>query len=522
LTASDQKLIRNLVIVLGDQLDETSAAFDGFDNERDTVLMMELAEEATYIPQHKKRLVLFFSAMRHFRQRLEEKGRQVQYVTLDDMENRGDFGGEIARWIKRLRPQKLIVAKPGDYRVEHAIVTAAHASDCTLEVVADRHFICGLEEFQSFASSRRSLLMESFYREMRRKHAILMDGNGPVGGRWNFDRDNRASFGKKGPPAIRAPSSFAPDETTRDVIDTVDRRFPDSPGSTKSFDYPVTSAEAQVALGDFIEVRLEKFGTHQDAMVTGEPYLFHSRLSCVLNLHLLNPRNAIDAAINAQGKGQAPLNSVEGFIRQILGWREFVRGIYWLKMPAYADMNALAADLPVPAFMWTGETDMNCIRQCVTQLIDHAYTHHIQRLMVLGLFAMLLGSRPYDVHRWHISMHVDAIDWVSLPNVLGMSQYGDGGIMGSKPYAASGNYINRMSDYCRRCRYNPNVATGEDACPITSLYWDFLSRNRERISRNNRMAFQIANLDRKGKTELSKIRHQAAVIRANAGSNTFL
>jgi deoxyribodipyrimidine photolyase-related protein len=191
-------------------------------------------------------------------------------------------------------------------------------------------------------------------------------------------------------------------------------------------------------------------------------------------------------------------------------------------MPAYADMNALAADLPVPAFMWTGETDMNCIRQCVTQLIDHAYTHHIQRLMVLGLFAMLLGSRPYDVHRWHISMHVDAIDWVSLPNVLGMSQYGDGGIMGSKPYAASGNYINRMSDYCRRCRYNPNVATGEDACPITSLYWDFLSRNRERISRNNRMAFQIANLDRKGKTELSKIRHQAAVIRANAGSNTFL
>jgi deoxyribodipyrimidine photolyase-related protein len=302
----------------------------------------------------------------------------------------------------------------------------------------------------------------------------------------------------------------------------VARRFPDNPGKLESFDYPVTRAQAYAALRDFIKHRLANFGTYQDAMVTGHPYLYHSRLSCVLNLHLLDPRDAIDAAVDAYEEGAAPLNSVEGFVRQILGWREFIRGIYWLKMPRYAELNALDADLPMPAFMWTAETEMNCIRQSVGQLIDHAYAHHIQRLMVLGLFAMLLGVRPYDVHRWHMSMYADAIDWVSLPNVLGMSQYGDGGIVGTKPYAASGNYINRMGDYCDGCRYNPKVAVGDDACPFTTLYWDFLARNRREISGNRRMVFQLKNLDRKDDDELRAIGRRAHKLKTELTSRSYL
>ena len=302
----------------------------------------------------------------------------------------------------------------------------------------------------------------------------------------------------------------------------VERRFPDSPGKLDSFDYPVTHDQARAALRDFIEHRLAQFGTYQDAMVSGEPYLYHSRLSCVLNLHLLDPRDAIAAAVQAYEDGAAPINAVEGFVRQILGWREFIRGVYWLKMPDYAELNALDADLPMPAFMWTGETEMNCIAQSVGQLVEHAYAHHIQRLMVLGLFAMLLGVRPHDVHRWHMSMYADAVDWVSLPNVLGMSQYGDGGIVGSKPYAASGNYIIKMGDYCAGCRYNPKRATGEDACPITTLYWDFLSRNRRRIAGNRRMGFQLKNLDRKDDSERRAIREQAKVLKSEMTSETYL
>jgi deoxyribodipyrimidine photolyase-related protein len=298
----------------------------------------------------------------------------------------------------------------------------------------------------------------------------------------------------------------------------VQRRFPDSPGSLDTFDYAVTPEQARAALRDFIEYRLRGFGTYQDAMATGRPYLYHSRLSAALNLHLLDPRDAIAAALRAWEEDDVPLNSVEGFIRQILGWREYVRGVYWTHMPAYAELNALDADLPMPAFMWTAETEMNCVRVCVEQLVEHAYAHHIQRLMVLGLVALLLGVHPYAVHEWHMSMYADAVDWVSLPNVLGMSQYGDGGIVGTKPYCASGNYVKRMSNYCAGCRYDPSVATGDTACPITTLYWDFLARNRKRLAGNRRLGFQFKNLDRKSRSELGAIRKQADALKRNSTS----
>lgn len=514
--------VRNLVLVLGDQLSAKAATFDAFDPEQDAVLMLEVSEEATYVPQHKIRLVLFFSAMRHFRDALQDDGIRVHYTTCDDPENTGSFAGELERWAGKLQPERLTVTKPGDHRVETSITDAAAALDLPLDVTEDRHFLCGLDTFREHADGRKSLVMETFYRQMRREHGYLMDGDDPVGGEWNFDKDNRKSFGKDGPGDIPTPRAFEPDDVTRAVIELVEEHFADSPGTLEGFDYPVTREQALQALDDFIEHRLPQFGDYQDAMVSGAPYLFHSRLSCVLNLHLLDPREVIDAAITAYENGDAPINAVEGFVRQILGWREFVRAIYWLKMPGYAELNEFDADLPMPAFMWTGESDMQCIREGVGQLVETAYAHHIQRLMVLGLFAMLLGVRPYDVHRWHMSMYADAIDWVSLPNVLGMSQYGDGGIMGSKPYAASGNYIDRMSNYCSTCKYNPKAATGEDACPFTTLYWDFLDRNQDRISQNHRMGFQMKNLERKDTAEMDEIRDRAVALKTRFTEETWL
>ncbi len=513
---------RNLVLVLGDQLSAKSAAFDQFDSNCDAVLMLEVEHEARYIPQHKQRLVLFFSAMRHFRDALQKKGYRVHYSALDGDNNRGNFVDEIKRWVHKTRPSKLVLTKPGDFRVESDIAKAARSVNCEIDIRADRHFICALEDFRSHAEGRKSLRLENFYREMRRRHDVLMDGDDPVGGRWNFDQQNRERLSDRGTESIKAPRSFQPDSITRTVLRMVNHRFADAPGRLEGFDYPVDQAQARAALRDFIKHRLSHFGTYQDAMVTGEPYIYHSRLSCVLNLHLLDPRDAINAAVAAYEADEAPINSVEGFVRQILGWREFIRGVYWLKMPEYADLNALDAQLPMPAFMWTGETDMNCIRHSVEQLIDHAYAHHIQRLMVLGLFAMLLGVKPYDVHRWHMSMYADAVDWVSLPNVLGMSQYGDGGIVGSKPYAASGNYISRMSNYCPDCRFNPKKAAGDDACPLTTLYWDFLSRNRQQIRNNRRMGYQLKNLDRKDDAERRAIRQRARALQSEMTHQTYL
>ena len=516
------KKVRHLIVVFGDQLDLHSAAFDEFDPDQDAVLMMEVNEEATYVPQHKLRLALFFSAMRHFAQALEDRGYPVYYVALNDPHNRGSFAQEIQRWIHKTHPTRIVCVRPGDYRVQANLEQAAQTANCALDIRPDRHFLGTVDNFRAFAKGRKSLLLETFYRSMRREHHILMKGQDPTGGQWNFDKDNRGRFGKQGPPEIKAPRAFRPDRTTREVIAMVARTFPDSPGRLDHFDYPVTHEQALAALRDFVSHRLENFGTYQDAMVTGHPYLYHSRLSCVLNLHLLDPRKAIDSAIHAYEQGIAPINSVEGFVRQVLGWREFVRGIYWLKMPDYATMNALEADLPMPAFMWTGATEMHCLHQCVGQLIDHAYAHHIQRLMVMGLFALLLGVRPYEVHQWHLSMYADAVDWVSLPNVLGMSQYGDGGIIGTKPYSASGNYIAKMSDYCTHCRYDPKQAVADNACPFTTLYWDFLARNQKRLKRNPRMGLQFRNVARKSAAEIKTIRTHADRLKDNLTQDTYL
>jgi len=510
--------MRNFVLVLGDQLDRRSAAFDGFDVEQDGVWMAEVEEEATHVWCHKLRLAAFFSAMRHFRDELRERNISVVYHELTH--RRSDDSGRSFADLLRIainkhNPERLIVLQPGDHRVQQMLVSQAADSGVDLEIREDDHFYCGIDEFQQWSQGRKRLVLEDFYRHLRKKHEVLITSDGePNGGDWNFDNQNREAFGADGPGEIKAPRSFRTDRTTDQVIEMVQTRYADHPGTLEHFDLPVTHKQARALLRDFIKHRLPGFGTWQDAIWSDRPFLYHSRLSFALNMHLLRPRDCVDAAAGAYEAGEAPINSVEGFVRQILGWREFVRGIYWQEMPEYIERNALECDdLDVPQAYWDGETDMACIKDSIASVLKYGYAHHIQRLMILGLFCQLLGVHPRKFHDWHMAMYVDAIDWVSLPNTLGMSQFGDGGIVGTKPYCASGNYVNRMSNYCGNCRYNYKAATGDDACPITTLYWDFLDRHCDRFSANPRMNYQLANLNRKDAEEVSSIRKQADAIR---------
>jgi deoxyribodipyrimidine photolyase-related protein len=512
------KRVRHLVVVLGDQLDPGGAALDGFDLRGDAVWMAEVAAESEHVWSSKPRIAVFLAAMRHFRAALRDRGWSVHYTELDEPANTQTLAGELTRAIAALRPAKLIVTEPGEWRVAQMLTEVAGQTGVALEVREDRHFLCSREQFRAHAAGRRQLRMEFFYREMRRRHRVLLDESGePSGGQWNFDPENRGSFGRDGPPRRPAPRTFAPDTITREVLELVGRRFAAHPGRLEHFDWPVTPAHARAALQDFIAHRLAEFGRFQDAMWTDEPWLYHARLSAAMNLKLLDPREVIRAAEQAHAGGLAPLASVEGFIRQILGWREYVRGIYWLHMPAYLERNALGAREPLPAFYWTGETPMACLRASIGQSLELGYAHHIQRLMVTGLYALLLGVDPRRVHEWYLAVYVDAVEWVELPNTLGMSQYADGGVMASKPYAATGKYIQRMSNYCAGCHYDPAQATGERACPFTTLYWDFLDRHRPTLAANQRMALQVKNLARLPATKLAAIRAQADAIRKNQG-----
>lgn len=506
--------------MLGDQLDHRSAAFDGFEPERDAVWMAENEREATHVWSHKLRLALFFSAMRHYRDESRVLGRTVHYHELgsDRSADRGSsFGEVLSKDIARLRPGALRLVETGDFRVAEELKEVAARAAVEIEIVPDRHFYCSTEAFRRYARTHPGLLLESFYRWMRMEHGILLDEDGePEGGRWSFDAENRKSFGRTGPPrdAERSPRTFRHDATDEAVLTMVQRRFADHPGHLVALDVPRTRSQARALLDDFVRRRLSLFGPYEDAMWTNETFLFHSRLSTSLNLKLLDPRECVAAAVRAYRQGKAPIASVEGFVRQILGWRELVRGVYWLKMPRYAEGNALACDPKrgVPSFFWDGRTDMRCVAESMRSVLDHGYTHHIQRLMVLGLFAQLYGVHPRLFHEWHMAMYLDAIDWVSLPNALGMSQYGDGGIVGTKPYAASGKYIDRMSNYCASCPYDPARASGEGACPFTTFYWDFLDRHRERLATVGRFAYQLRSVEKK-RRELPVIRERAHEIR---------
>ncbi len=502
-----------LILVLGDQLDLEAAAFDGFDAGVDAVWMAEVAEESTHVWSSKPRTALFLASMRHFALALHAAGRPLHYTHLDAAGNAGSLEAQLQADILRLRPARLVMTAPGDWRVLQAITAVAEVNGLPLDIREDRHFFGSIREFAAHAKGRKSLRMEYFYREQRRRHGVLMDGDEPIGNQWNFDADNREAFDAAGPGAVPPRASFEPDAVTREVIALVNSRFAAHPGRLDSFAWPVTRAQALQSLHAFIQDRLPLFGRYQDAMWPGDAWLYHSHLSAALNLKLLNPREVVAAAEAACRDGHVPLSSAEGFIRQILGWREYVRGIYWTQMPGYLERNALDAREDLPAWYWTGATDMACLRDALAQTLTHGYANHIQRLMVTGLFALMLGVSPKQVHAWYLAVYVDAVEWVELPNTLGMSQYADGGVMGSKPYIATGKYIQRMSPHCKGCRYDPAQRSGDKACPFTTLYWDFLMRHETALARNPRMALQVKNVVRLTDAQRQAVSERAAAIR---------
>jgi len=508
--------LRHLVLVLGDQLDLDAAAFDGFDPAVDAVWMAEVQQESTHVPSAQARIALFLAAMRHFAQALQEAGRAVHYMRLDQAGNAGSLAAQLQADVARLRPERLLMTAPGDWRVLQSLKAAAAACELPLDVREDRHFFCSVREFAAHARARKSLRLEYFYREQRKKHRILMDPqreDAPLGGQWNFDADNRDSFGAAGPGFMPQRSRFEPDALTREVLALVRERFAQHPGRLDSFAWPVTRSQALQALQAFVAERLPLFGRYQDAMWPGDPWLYHAQLSAALNLKLLNPREVVAAAVAAFESGHAPLSSVEGFVRQILGWREYVRGVYWTQMPGYLERNALEAEQELPDWFWSGQTEMACLRDAIGQTLQHGYANHIQRLMVTGSYALMLGVRPQQVHAWYLAMYVDAVEWVELPNSLGMSQFADGGLMGSKPYVATGKYIARMSPFCAGCRFDPAQREGPSACPFTTLYWDFLMRHERRLSENPRMALQVKNLARLDASQRQAIAERAAALR---------
>jgi deoxyribodipyrimidine photolyase-related protein len=481
-----------LRVILGDQLSLDLSALADLDRARDTVLMMEVSEETTYVRHHKQKLALVLSAMRHFADALRQSGVTVDYVRLDAPGNTGSLATEVQRAVARHRPSRIVMTEPSEWRVQALFDGLASIAVTPLEVRSDHRYFASRARFAAWARGRRSWRLEHFYREMRREHGILMEGAQPAGGQWNYDRANRRRL----PPRSVVPHKrrFPPDETTSEVMALVERRFPDHFGELEEFGWPVTRSDALLALDDFIAHGLPNFGDYQDAMKAGAPFLFHSLLAPPLNLGLLSPREVCQAAEAAWRAEAAPLNAVEGFVRQILGWREYVRGVYWTLMPKYAERNALHATRNLPAFYWSGQTDMRCLREAIGSTARYAYSHHIQRLMVTGNFALLAGVAPREIERWYLAVYADAFEWVEMPNTLGMAVFADGGQMASKPYASSGAYIDRMSDFCSGCAYHVEQKSGPNACPFNYLYWAFLIRQKKRLSANPRMAMPYRTL----------------------------
>ena len=468
--------------------------------------MAEVAAEATYVKHHKKKIAFLFSAMRHFADTLRTAGWKVHYTKLDDPENSGALVSEVVRVAAEIGATSVRVTEPGEWRLREELRGLDAAFD--LEILPDDRFIANHAEFEGWAEGRKALRMEYFYRDMRRKTGLLMNGDQPEGGQWNFDHDNRKAAARD--LLMPQPLRFAPDGITQDVLALVEARFADHFGDLTPFWFGTTKADAEAAFAHFLKTALPHFGDYQDAMLRAEKFLYHAVVSLYLNCGLLDALEMCRAVEAEYRAGRVPLNSAEGLIRQIIGWREYVRGIYWLKMPDYAQRNALEASRPLPDFYWTADTDMACIRSCVTQTREEAYAHHIQRLMVTGNFALLAGINPHELHEWYLAVYADAYEWVELPNTIGMSQFADGGLLASKPYVASGAYIDRMSDYCSGCRYKVKEKAGPNACPFNYLYWDFIARHRERVKTNPRMAQMVRTWDKFTDTRQAEIKGDAA------------
>ncbi|MEM1243214.1 MAG: cryptochrome/photolyase family protein [Pseudomonadota bacterium] len=492
-----------LRFILGDQLNRNISSLQDVNKTKDIIFMCEVCDEATYVKHHKKKILFLFSAMRHFAEELKKSGFNIDYVKLDDKANCHAFTDEVASAIKRHKVDKLIVTFPGEYRVLQMLLSWQKKLNIPVEIRPDERFLSTPDEFNTWAKDRKQLRMENFYRLMRQKHNILMRNDKPIGGKWNYDIENRKTA--KSDLTIPQPFHAKIDSITKQLIPLIEKKFNSHFGDLQPFHYAVTRKQALQALDDFIKHRLKQFGDYQDAMLEGEPWMFHSHISLYLNCGLLEPLECIAKAEQAYHAGKAPLNAVEGFIRQILGWREYIRGIYWLKMPSYATENFFAAKRKLPEFYWTANTKMNCLKQCIAETRANAYAHHIQRLMVLGNFALISGIDPKYVNEWYLIVYADAYQWVELPNVTGMILFADGGFMASKPYAAGGAYINKMSNYCKNCHYKVTEKTNDKACPFNYLYWDFLIRNQSKLKNNQRLRMIYSTLSKMSQEKINQI-----------------
>jgi deoxyribodipyrimidine photolyase-related protein len=487
------KPTKRLILILGDQLDLQGAALRNFDSKTDRVVMIESIPEAKYVWSHKAKIALFLSAMRHFAQSLKELNYPLTYIEASAL----SIVDTLKEQLIQQKITHLICVEPGEWRLKQQIEELAKDLSLTLEMRDDDHFYCSHQEFTEWVADKKELRLEYFYRLMRKRHNILVDSTGnPEGGQWNFDQDNRKPYSKKGPGIIDAPVLFEPDPLTKEVLEFVNTTYSNHPGSLDHFRWPVTRTEALEALDYFVEYRLRNFGVFQDAMWTDTPFGWHSILSSSLNLKLLNPREVVDAVLRAWKTYSLDLSTVEGFIRQILGWREFVRGMYYLDMPKMAQDNYYDHQRSLPQWYWSGQTNMACMNDAIGQTLQYGYAHHIQRLMVTGNFALLAEILPSEVCDWYLAIYVDAIEWVELPNTAGMALFANGGRFTSKPYIASGAYIKRMSNYCDSCQYKPDIRFGEKACPMTTLYWNFLIKHRAQFESSPRTKLMTANLKR--------------------------
>lgn len=489
-----------LCLILGDQLNQSISSLNNFNKKTDQVLMAEVKSEATYVKHHKKKIAFVFSAMRHFAHSLSQQDITLNYIKYDDSNNKGSLFEEVKALVQNNDFSEIVLCKPAEYRLFEEVQGWQEKLGISVNICPDNRFIASENDFVQWAENRKQLRMEYFYRDMRKRTLLLMENGKPIGDKWNYDADNREKLPKDMQPP--SPTKFAPNAVTQEVIELVSEQFSDHFGDINDFHYAVTREDALVVLDEFIQQRLPNFGQFQDAMVQDEAWMYHSHISFYLNVGLLMPMEVMEAAELAYKEGKAPINSVEGFIRQILGWREYVRGFYWYQMPNYSKQNYLQAKQDLPEFFWTADTKMNCVSQCVKQTKEHAYAHHIQRLMVLGNFALLAGLDPEQVNQWYLIVYADAYEWVELPNVSGMVLFADGGELASKPYAASGSYIHKQSNYCSHCEYNVKEKTGPQACPFNYLYWGFINKHKSKFEKNPRMAMIYRTMAKMDQTKL--------------------
>ncbi len=479
-----------LILVLADQLSQKQSALRQARLGFDVVLFAEVAEEANYVLHNRHKLVLLFSAMRHFNAILRASGHKTIYRQLN--EGVPTLLASVQAAMSSMEFSHLVICEPSEYRLCSAMAIDWQSELGTrVELLEDDRFLASHADFQKWASDRKQLRMEFFYRQMRSRYNLLIDLGRPAGGKWNYDSENRVGW--RSQISIPERPAVTPDEITKQVINEVLAEFPNNPGDLSKFRLAVTADMAEYQFEWFVEHALENFGTYQDALPEASPWVFHSLISMYMNCGLLEPLAVCRRVESAWRSGQCSLAAAEGFIRQVLGWREFVRGIYWLYMPDYKASNALGSDRSLPGWFWDADTDLRCLQMALRQSLDLGYAHHIQRLMVIGNFALLAGLSVSEVCDWYLGVYVDAYEWVELPNTLGMALYADNGLLASKPYAASGKYIQRQGDHCAKCIYTPAKTTGPDACPFNSLYWRFISRHSERLSVNPRMGLILGN-----------------------------